>query len=86
MRQAVSRDRLVATRLARRAGKGTRDAQGAGAHGARLYDTTGWAALARPVRADWATLGHCAPNSVFDLIFDSVLFLSKPLDTVHEPG
>ena len=39
-----------------------------------------WARLG----ASWASFGARAPDSVFDLVFDSVLFLSHRLDPVHE--
>ena len=54
-------------------------------HGQAAHDT---ATSARPVRAGWASLANWVPMHLtqffFDLVFDSILFLSHRLDTDHE--
>ena len=59
-----------------RHGRGPRPRQGCSAH-----DT---ARHARACVPSWASWVFCAPDSIFDLIFDSVLFPSHRLDPVHE--
>ena len=66
--------------------RGAREAHGVGARGARPGRT--WArGLGVPGRAwctGWASLGLMQPVWVLTWVFDSVVFLSHRLDSVHE--
>ena len=52
----------------------------AGSRPQHCHGAQPWARLG----ASWASWVFCAPGLVFDLVFDSVLFLSHRLDPVHE--